>query len=150
MTIEQVKVCEAVARHFGVKKATITEAANKYFNVLGADHPILELDLVEHINVTLRFFCSKNTMKLSDMFFHKKLKKTELYSDILNTFNNTHADALVFLSGKAPVVIHEGHYYSGIGGILMQGEGRTEGYICEPIEHYLEEEYPKINYRDEC
>lgn len=146
MTKVQLGVCDAVARHFGVSRATIRAVAEKYFKEIGMDHPMLELDLTQQINITISVMCSKNTMPLSSVFFHSKLKKTELYGDIINAFGNACADVLAYYSGGALVVIYEENYYTGVGGILVRGGG--EAYVCEPIAHYLESHFPKANYND--
>jgi|LauGreDrversion4_2_1035121.scaffolds.fasta_scaffold35791_9 hypothetical protein len=153
MTKTHISFCDAVAKHFGASKATIRAVAEKYFKELGINHPILELDLVDQIGVSFKIGCSKNTIHLSNMFFYDKLKKTELYTDIINTFENTNADALVFFSGPSTspgslIVVYQDTVYKGTGGILVRGNG--EGYVCEPVAHYLEANYPKCNYRDEC
>lgn len=144
MTKVQLGVCDAVARHFGITKAKIRDIAEKHF--IGTDHPILVLDLTEQLGVSIEVMCSKNTMPLSSMFFFNKLKKTQLYSDIINTFSNTTVDALAYYSGGALVVIYPDNYYSGVGGVLVRGEG--QGYVHEPIAHYLQASYPKDNYNE--
>jgi hypothetical protein len=137
-------VCDAVARHFGITKAKIRNIAEKYF--AGTYQPMLVLDLSEQLGVSIEVMCSKNTMPLSSMLFFNKLKKTQLYSDIINTFSNTAVDVLAYYSGGALVIIYPDNYYTGVGGVLVRGEG--QGYVYEPIEHYLQASYPKDNYNE--
>lgn len=148
MTIVHQKFCEAVARHFSITRAKIRKIGEEYFKDVGGVGPMLVLDMSEHLGVTLKTVCTKNHIHMSKMFFHKQIEKTELYTDLLNTFTNTTAETLTFLSGGALIVAYEARQYNGIGGIFARPE-KGPGFAFEPIAHYLEVNYPKCNYRDE-
>lgn len=147
MTKVQIGLCDALAKHFSITKATARKIAEDYLKEHGGAYPVIEFDLQDKINELVTIAVSKNTIDVGKMFFYRLVEKSSLHSDILNILGNTTATALAFYSGGAMMVVYQAEEYRGNGGIFVR-DNRT-GYVFEPIAHYLEGLYPKDLYYDQ-
>jgi hypothetical protein len=147
MNLIQLKFCNAVASHFGIPKAAVKDIGLRYFKETGAETPDIRLVLPDVYGITIHASISKNEIKLKDMFVFKRVEKSNLFSDMLNAFTNTPAEVVVFQSGGALIATRQASSYKGKGGILVKASS-SEGYVFEPLNHYLDEMYPKSNYYD--
>lgn len=134
MTLIQVRICEALAKHYRVKKATVTDSVKAYLKDLGEEHPVIEVTVSgEH----LRIGASKDTLALGKMFFYRLFVKTDLYASAITLFENEDVECVAFYSGGALMVISEASQYDGEGGVLIRDPAKTLGYAIEPMAHYL-------------
>lgn len=140
MTREQLSVCDAISKHFKLRKADTRTYVEEYIKYDGAvNRPVIEVSSPDGVfNVGI----SKHTMTVPKMLFFKYFKKTELYADVVNLTNNENVDFVVFYSGKALIAIYRADNYEGIGGIFLKQENTNTGYAIEPIEHYLQHNHP--------
>jgi hypothetical protein len=139
MTREQLSVCDAICRHFRLRKADVRTEVKEYIKHNGGENaPVIEIDTPAG---TLRVGMSKHTIPVAEMLFFKKLEKTDLYADALNLISNEHVDFITFYSGKAVMVMYDAAAYSGLGGIFVKTEKNVIGYVIETIDHYLKDTY---------
>ena len=138
MTREQLGVCDAVSKHFGIAKAKTRASVELYLEETN-QWPALEIPIPDD---NLWIGTSKNTIALSKMMFFKYLEKTELYRDFVDYHTNYDIDVVGFYSGGALLVAYKTEEYSGIGGILVKKDKARFGYAIEPIAHYLQHRYP--------
>ena len=139
MTLIQVRVCEALAKHYRVKKALVMDSAKEYIKNLGEEHPVIE---VEVANERLRVGTTKDTCPVGKLFFYNKFIKTELYADAIMLFENDEVECVAFYSGGALMVISEASQYDGEGGVFLRDTAKTLGYAIEPMAHYLKRTSP--------
>lgn len=137
MTLIQVRVCEALAKHYRVRRADVTERAKEYFRSVG-EHPVLDIEISKNI----RIGTTKETLPLGKLLFYKLFVKSALYAEAINLFEAESVYSVAFYSGGTTMVISEAREYDGIGGIFLRYSDKKDGYIIEPIAHYLEREYP--------
>jgi hypothetical protein len=135
MTLIQVRVCEALAKHYRVKKATVTDSVKAYLKDLGEEHPVIEVTVS---NEHLRIGTSKNTCPVGKMFFHRLFVKTDLYAEAIMLFENDEVECVAFYSGGALMVISEAYEYNGVGGLFIRDPDKKNGYSIEPMAHYLQ------------
>lgn len=138
MTREQLGVCDAVSKHFGITKAKTRARVELYLEENG-ESPLIEVDSPEGV---LQIATSKNTTTLGKMLFFKYLERTDLYSDLINFFDNYKAEAVAFYSGGALMIAYLDQAYNGYGGIFVCKQNTRHGYAIEPIQHYLQKNYP--------
>lgn len=145
MTTIQSNLCAALARHFRVKKSVFFSQAKDYLEQNhNGEHPIVpfKIEGTDHI---LRTACTKKSMPFSKMIFFKNIRKDLFYEDVVNLLNVTDADYVDFLgfySGTELMVMHKNRGYDGQGGLYVYDELDREGYVIEPIKHYLFEHFP--------
>lgn len=138
MTKEQLGVCDAVSKHFHVTKAATRAQAAEYLKDNG-ESPVVEIDTPQG---RLLVGTSKNSMLLGQMLFFKYLKKTELFSDTTSLLVNMDVEFVAFYSKGALLAIHTDLEYNGLGGVFVKSDRAANGFIIEPIAHYLEHKYP--------
>lgn len=139
MTLIQVRICEALAKHYRVKKATVADSVKAYLKDLGEEHPVIEVTVA---NEHLRIGASKDTLALGKMFFHRLFIKTDLYAEAIMLFENDEVECVAFYSGGALMVISEASQYDGEGGVFLRDPDKTSGYAIEPMAHYLKRVSP--------
>ena len=134
MTLIQVRLCAALAKHYRAKKATVTDSVKAYLKDLGEEHPVIEVTVSgKH----LRIGTSKDTLTLGKMFFYRLFVKTDLYANAITLFENEEVECVAFYSGGALMVIAEAYDYNGVGGLFIRDPDKKNGYIIEPMAHYL-------------
>ena len=139
MTLIQVRVCEALAKHYRVKKQIVSDNVKAYLRDLGEEHPVIEVTVSgEH----LRIGTSKDTLTLGKMFFYRLFIKTDLYAEAIMLFENEEVGCVAFYSGGALMVISEASQYDGEGGVFLRDPDKTLGYAIEPMAHYLKRASP--------
>ena len=139
MTREQLGVCDAVSRHFGIGKNKSRAQVALYLEQNG-ESPLIELAIPED---ELHIATTRNTIALGKMLFFKYLEKSELYSDVLNLFGNYEPEAIAFYSSSTLMVIYPEDGYDGFGGVFVRKNNDSRsGYVIEPIDHYLRHHYP--------
>ena len=145
MTIEQIGICEAVGSHFKIKKAEVRATAQAYLDAVGADHPVLGIELKD--DTKLSFGISKNTLDLGKMLVYDTFSKSKLYSDCLNLINNEGVSAVAFYHydkarNRTLMVVHEAVEYTGLGGMFVRPQTSKWGFAIEPMKLFLKNEYP--------
>lgn len=139
MTLVQVRVCEALAKHYRVKKQIVSDNVKAYLKDLCEEHPVIHATVSDN---RLRIGTSKDTLALGKMFFYRLFVKTDLYASAITLFENEDVECVAFYSGGALMVISEDSQYNGEGGILIRDPARTLGYVIEPMAHYLKRTSP--------
>jgi hypothetical protein len=139
MTLIQVRICEALAKHYRVKKATVADSVKAYLKDIGEEHPVIEVTVSDH---HLRIGASKDTLTLGKMFFYRLFIKTDLYAEAIMLFENDEVECVAFYSGGALMVISEASQYDGEGGVFLRDAAKTLGYAIEPMAHYLKRTSP--------
>ena len=143
MTKEQVSVCIAAAKHFGVKKQEVINQVKKYWSDIGiVDYcPTVEIEFGVYGHLRIRV--SKNTLRLGLMLYSKYFKKSSLYTDFVEMEDSELSDVLCFFSGGKLMCVYRATEYSGMGGIFIRDNESTyvKGFVIEPFEHYLENHY---------
>jgi hypothetical protein len=137
MNIIQSRVCDALARHHKIKRAIVSDMIKDSFSNVG-ENPVLDLEITKNI----RIGTTKETIPLGKMFFYNLFIRSALYVEAINLFEASSVDCVAFYSGGATMMISEGYEYNGVGGIFLRSSDKKNGYIIEPIAHYLEREYP--------
>ena len=141
MTKQQLETCNAITRHFKVKRAALVESVRGYLEEHGGEEsPVVEISLDDPHNISFRIGISKSELEVSQVLFFDKLVKTELYRDMRDLFSNEDVDFVVCESGKALIAIDRSNAYSGPGGLLVKND--KESYVMQPIKHYLEHHHP--------
>ena len=138
MTKEQLGVCDAFSKHFSIAKAKVRAQVAEFLKDSG-ESPVIEIASPEG---ALTVGISKNTMLLGQMLFFKYLKKSELYSDLLNLLDNYNVNFVAFYSKGALLAAYRTNSYEGFGGVFVKDANASEGYVIEPMAHYLQNNYP--------
>jgi hypothetical protein len=139
MTLVQVRVCEALAKHYRVKKQIVSDSIKEYLKDLGEEHPVIEARVKDAF---LRIGTTKDTIALGKLFFYRLFIKTDLYASAIMLFENEDVECVAFYSGGALMAISEASQYDGEGGVLLRDPDKTLGYAIEPMCHYLSRTSP--------
>lgn len=150
MTLQHIKYCEAVSRHFKIPKKITRNIGEDYFKSSGGVAEKIVLDfrnVSEQYGFKLSAVCTSLTLQLSALLSLKKVKNSELYGTIINTFTNTDADIVTFPSGNILVAAYFAERYSGECAIFLHDKKEnSEGIVFEPIQYYLNGNYPIEKY----
>lgn len=153
MTLEQSKVCDALCTYFKIPRAEIRKIAENYVAAAGAENPVISLDLTSFCGEVFNVGSSKSEVRLASLLDYSQFSKSELFSDIVNLFNNEDIQFAVFVINKqgdksTTMVIHEAREYDGFGGVFVRpvANYNSSGYIIEPIKNYLKHKYPADEY----
>jgi hypothetical protein len=139
MTLVQVRVCEALAKHYRVKKQIVSDSIKEYLKDLGEEHPVIEAKVRD---ASLRIGTTKDTIALGKLFFYRLFIKTDLYANAIMLFENEDVECVAFYSGGVLMAISEASQYDGEGGVLLRDSDKTLGYAIEPMAHYLKRTSP--------
>jgi hypothetical protein len=140
MTKEQIGIYKALAKHFKIKSETVKHIVEQYLIDVGGEHPAITIELP--LGRTFRIGASKHSVKAGEMLFYKKFKKSELYADAVNLFENEEVDFVVFYSGSALMMVQPETYYDGFGGVFLKDPSGYPSFVIEPVTHYLEYHFP--------
>ena len=138
MIKEQIGICAALAKHFKIKPDVVKDIAKAYLAEVGGEHPVLDIELG---GKSFKIGASKHSIKVSEMLFFKKFKKTALYGDALNLFENEEVDFVVFYSGSALMMLMPEEYYDGYGGVFLKDPSGYPAFTIQPVSHYLDYNY---------
>lgn len=141
MTIEQNKACGAIAKHFGYPAKHGVDQGKQ--SLTSEDAGVVEIQYPGAD--TVRFGSSKADLRLGDLFFWKKLEKSQLFSDYSDLVENYAVDFMVFTSGSTLAVMYAGERYEGFGGIFVRPENERMGVVISTLQSYLREKYPVAN-----
>lgn len=142
MTYLQTLICREVARAFKIPYAKIRNNALEYFETVKHEtdienHPVIEFNLEDIGKIS--FIATKNTATLFSFFDFEKLKKTSLYSDILDGFINHNVDFVVAVLNGEVFAIKEEFNYRGFGGLVF-GDNEKK-YTLAKLRNLLVEDY---------
>ena len=140
MTKEQIGIYKALAKHFRIKPEIVKNIVERYLIDVGGEHPAITIELP--FGKTFRVGASKHSVRVGEMLFYKKFKKSELYGDTVNLFENEEVDFVVFYSGSALMLIQPETYYDGYGGVFLKDPSGYPSFVIEPVVHYLEYNFP--------
>jgi hypothetical protein len=135
MVKEQSAVCSAFSKQLKLAKYVLSDQVAEYLDDNGGESAIAEFSLPS-CGSSVRFAVTKANIEVSQMFFENKLKKSELYSDLVHFTKTENVDFISFNSGKAVMVGYLAESYSGLGGVYVSG------YVLEPIANYVAFKYP--------
>jgi hypothetical protein len=146
MNIQQVKVCSAVASHFKIPAKQVREVGEQYINSTQDAEPALRLDLSAYCGAELNVGILKSTLALSAMPSFKHFQKSELYSEMLNLFENYEVELAVFLFGNKTqeqqlMCVRPARSYEGLGGIFCREASAKIGYVFELFSNYLKSNF---------
>lgn len=144
MTRVEISLYTELARHFKVSKEYVKNKINTHIQNVKLETGVekssfVELDLDNLGSITVG--TSENEFPLIKFMFFDKFKKSDLYLDFKNAFNNDGADFIVFRVSSYLFCATEAVEYSGVGGILST-DGKGEGYVIQPLANLLKEKYP--------
>ena len=142
MTELQVKTCHLLAKHFGVPAKQIKDEAYQFEKECGGATQVLRFSN-ELFNMS--FAVSKESADLHQIVRAFKIKKTNLFSDMLDMFNNEGVDFVVYLSGKELMAVYEAEQYDGLGAVFCREPDEQKGYVFEPLQHTLVGLFPHRN-----
>lgn len=146
MTKEQQGLALGLAKHLKVKK----ERAQSYIKELlqeAGESPLLTIDASRlcDFHVTINVACSKQTLPLGKLLVYSLFKRSQLYSEVSDFFNNTETEIVLFYTGGCLMAITVCEAYDGSGGVFIKEYvQKKEGYAIEPFANYLEREFPAI------
>lgn len=140
MTKEQIGIYKALAKHFRIKPEIVKNIVERYLIDVGGEHPAITIELP--FGKTFRVGASKHSVRAGEMLFYKKFKKSELYGDAINLFENEEVDFVVFYSGSALMLVQPETYYDGYGGVFLKDPSGYPSFAIEPVVHYLEYNFP--------
>jgi hypothetical protein len=142
MTYLHLKICSEVARAFKIPHAEVKQRALDYFDSLEEsidtdNHPVLEI-ILDDIG-TLKFIATKNIVPLFDFFNFERVKKSALYSDMLDGFTNHNIDFVVLMLHEEMFVIVEEYKYANVKGLSF-GDAENK-YVLGKLKNILTEIY---------
>lgn len=132
-----------LSSYFGVKKDTIRAEQE----ALGAPNIVYSETLKELIDTGLAFYCVEiSNIALEDFFVYKRFIKSELYAQYINgkAMAEMYGNFVLYVHlNNINWVIYEDNSYMGLGGMFMRPDDDDNGFVIEPIEHYLKDTFPK-------
>jgi hypothetical protein len=136
MILTQVRMCEALARHFKVSKASVVNEVKAYFESIETkENPIIEITIKEQ---SMILGASQDAPKMDKLWRYKKFITTSLYSHVEDCIGNLGAEAVCFYTAGALLAVSIDCDYSGMGGLLIKENVHSgKGYVIELFENYL-------------
>lgn len=132
-----------LSSYFGVKKDTIRAEQE----ALGAPNIVYSDTLKETIDFGLAFYCIEvSSIALEDFYVHKRFIKSELYAQYINgkAMAEQYGQFVLYVHLHGiNWVIYEDCVYTGFGGMFMRPDDSSDGFVIEPIDHYLKDRFPK-------
>jgi hypothetical protein len=146
MTKEQQGLALGLAKHFKVKKEKVQLYVKGLLQEAG-ESPLLSVDVshIYDIHTTINVACTKQTLPLGKLLIYSLFKRSQLYSEVSDFFNNTETEIVLFYTGGCLMAITVCEAYDGSGGVFIKEYAqKKEGYAIEPFANYLEREFPVI------
>ena len=150
MTITQIRICEAIARHFRIKKQIVVDKVKEYFKLNGEQLPVFEISIVDEIkyggSVWFKIGTTKTTTAPNKLWQYDRFKKTSLYVEIDELLNAGDVQCVGVYIGGALLAVSKDTAYAGTGGLLIKENNFSNvGYVFELFENYLLRLYGEIS-----
>lgn len=147
MNLVQVRICEALARHFKESKMFFSDKLREHFkDIETEEHPVVSIEHDSHKcggRVFLNIGSSKATPASNKLWRYKDFVKTGLYSEVEDQLSNYDAECVCFYTGGALLAVSKDNAYRGKGGLFIkENDDSSEGYVIELFENYLSRTAP--------
>ncbi len=133
-----------LSSYFGVKKDTIRAEQE----ALGMPNIVYSESVKDVMDESVAFYCIElSGLALEDFFVYRRFIKSEIYAQFLNgkAMAEQYGNFVLYLHfNNINWVVYEQSHYNGFGGIFVRSDDNgDDGFVIEPIDHYLKAYWPK-------